>query len=242
MKWLFIILILLIILIYLKSPIFVKSSELFLILKDMNYLNSFSSKDLFVRNVNNVDEYINKNIKQSISNYTFFKKCKLFMLIVYIDIILYFNRYRTSYFDSVKLLGIPWKFGLVTGNLYEDGLSHTRGDTIILSKKTVSNESNSELMRTLLHEKIHLYQRLYPNDAARYIKEKKYFKERVLDNNVRANPDIDNYIYSDKNGIEYKAMYRDNAKRITDVKYNYGNSQLYEHPYERMAIELEKLI
>ena len=46
-------------------------------------------------------------------------------------------------------------------------------------------------------------------------------------------PDIDKYIYM-KNNILYSSTYNDNPKSILDVT----NSQLYEHPFEYMAIVL----
>ena len=53
---------------------------------------------------------------------------------------------------------------------------------------------------------------------------------------------IDEWIYTDKEGEEIKAMYNENPKNLLDVRYNTCDSQKCEHPFERMAIEISKMI
>ena len=52
----------------------------------------------------------------------------------------------------------------------------------------------------------------------------------------------DKYIYQDQNHNTYKALYNNNPNSIEDITYYPHNSQYYEHPYERMAIEFESII
>jgi hypothetical protein len=197
--------------------------------------------DLYVRRVKNIDEYIQHNIRKSISFPSFYEKIKLICLILIVDFQVIFRNSSTKFFDKMKYVRIPWKIGVVEGDLYEDGLPHTRNGNIILPINTVRYTSNQRLLQLLLHEKVHVYQYFNKDDIQKYIKSKNL--KRVKKNKrVRANPDIDDYTYVDSSGNKYQAIYRSNAKSISDVDYEMGNSQFYEHPYESMAIQLEKML
>ena len=66
-----------------------------------------------------------------------------------------------------------------------------------------------------------------------------FLKKRNINDNIRANPDLDNWIYKDDNENIYSAIYKDNPSTIEDIEYFPVNNQSYEHPYEKMAIEIE---
>ena len=108
---------------------------------------------------------------------------------------------------------------------------------IILSKRIIRG-NYKWLIELLIHEKTHVFQKLYPDYASNYIKQNNFVKVGHNKGIVRANPDIDDYIYADSSGNELKAVYRDNAKSITDVIIS---DQYYEHPFERMAIDFERI-
>tara|TARA_Y100000389_G_C17070378_1_gene321683 strand:- start:107 stop:565 length:459 start_codon:yes stop_codon:yes gene_type:complete len=146
------------------------------------------------------------------------------------------------FLNTFKFAGVPWKFGLVDGFKYEDGLSHTRNGVIVLSTDTLNNYTDIQLMRTLIHEKVHVYQYLYPTDVKKYIKHRNMKVHSMRTRNDRANPDTDEYIYVDSSGNEYRASYLKYANEIIDVEYKSGNTQFYEHPYESMAITLENIL
>ena len=141
-------------------------------------------------------------------------------------------------FDYSKFNKIPWKFGIINGKLYENGLPHTRGDVIILSKRIIRG-NYKWLIELLIHEKTHVFQKLYPDYASNYIKQNNFVKVGHNKGIVRANPDTDDYTYADMSGNELKAIYKENAKRIKDVIIQ---DQYYEHPFERMAIDFEKMV
>ena len=46
--------------------------------------------------------------------------------------------------------------------------SHTRNNVIIISKETLTKDSQ-DLLRTLVHEKIHIYQKIYKQDVNNYL-------------------------------------------------------------------------
>lgn len=229
--------------------IYYKKKNLYNILKkdEDKYFQSFFKNDLKVRNINNLDEYYNimyesicdpdDAIIDKITNYIIKIKSKI-------------NSYKNSnsnYFNSVDLIkfnNIQWKIGFVCNNKYENGLPHTRNNIIILNKNSINLNSDLKNMKTLIHEQIHIYQKLYIKDVKNYLDSKKFKKLKKITeyDNIRANPDLDNYIYQDKYHNTYKALYNNNPKSIEDITYYPHNSQYYEHPYERMAIEFESII
>jgi hypothetical protein len=223
------------------SIYFLDKEQLFDLLKNDNdnYYKTFSKNDYKTRNINNINEYINL-IKESTTDFTDLEKDKLIRCAKKVNI--YFDNIKYEWFNGKKANAILWKFGCIKGKLYENGLPHTRIDTIILSKEHLELYDN-KLIKLLIHEKIHVYQKMYPNDVQLYIKLNGFIpiKKREINDNIRANPDLDNWIYKDKESNIYKAEYKKDPKTIRDVIYHPSDSQLYEHPYETMAITIENL-
>jgi hypothetical protein len=225
--------------------IFLNEDELFTTLSDNkdNYYNKFFSQDFIVRNTNSTTEYINKNIKSAVCSYT---KEEQDILTKYINdinnILLTKPIFQLSYFDGKKAVKeLQWKLGCVQNNLYENGLPHTRNDIIIFPKSYLTTYPENYLKKTLLHEFIHIYQKFYPNDVEKYLQENNITKYRKIEkkDNIRANPDTDDYIYyNEKNQTVYKAVFHNNSKSISDVTYYPINDRLYEHPFEMMAIKI----
>lgn len=228
--------------------IFYKKKNLYNILKkdDDNYFNSFFDNDLKVRNINTIDDYYivlnnslcnpdNENINK-IKNY-----------IIKIKSIINKLKNNNTEINSInlnKFNNLKWKIGFVCNNNYENGLPHTRGDIIILNKNKFMVNSDEKNMKTLIHEQVHVYQKKYPDELNYYLKKNNFtkLKKRTKYDNIRANPDLNNYIYKDSSNNTYKAIYNSNPKSIEDITYYPYNEQLYEHPNERMAIEFEKIL
>lgn len=224
-----------------ESIYFLDKEQLFDLLKNDNdnYYKTFNKNDYKTRNINNINEYINL-IKESTTDFTHLEKDKLIRCVEKVNI--YFDNIKYEWFDGKKANTILWKIGCVKGKIYENGLPHTRIDTIILSKEYLELYDN-QLIKLLIHEKIHVYQKMFPNDVQLYIKLNGFIpiKKRDMNDNIRANPDLDNWIYKDKNSNIYKAQYNKDPKTINDVIYYPSDSQLYEHPYETMAITIQNL-
>ena len=202
-----------------------------------NYYKSFTDLDLKARNVESIDEYknliinspinINNNLKQIIINH-----------INRIDKL--FNNYNTIGFNGNKANSIKWIIGIVNNNKYENGFPHTRNNIIIIPKKLI----NKKLISTLIHEKIHIYQKIYPDDINKYLKFNNFtnFCNKPCGNfNIRSNPDTDNKIYSKSNKL-FLSIYNKNPKHINDVIYYPINKSKYEHPFEFMAYNIENHI
>ena len=128
-----------------------------------NYYDRFTELDLKVRNVNSCEEYKTKIINVCYEcnsiEYT-----KILLCINKVNNVL--KKYNINGFDGEKASMIKWKIGVISGNIYENGLPHTRGDIIIIPKNILNSY---RLKNILLHEKIHIYQKLFPNDIQQYL-------------------------------------------------------------------------
>ena len=85
---------------------------------------------------------------------------------------------------------------------------------------------------------------MFPEDVKKYIDAKGFKKVRRVEKKdlIRANPDTDNYIY--KNSLNEHLIGKYNSetpKNLLDALYSPTNEQSSEHPYEHMAIEVEKM-
>lgn len=206
-----------------------------------DYYKKFYKYDLYARNIKNIEEY-KLNIKKSTINLTQKQKDKIIEACNFINTKI--KNINIDGFDEDKFNKIIWKFGGIKGKLYENGLPHTRDDIIILPIKKINNYSIENLSKTICHEQVHIYQKKYKEDVELYLKKNniKILKKREEKDLIRANPDLDNFIYHDNN-LVYTAKYNsETPKSIEDIIYNYDYSQSSEHPFEKMAIEIENII
>lgn len=212
--------------------------EDFLIKDSDNYYKTFNEIDFKVRNIKSIDDYI-INIKKSCIDINKYNIDKLTEYINIADDNI--KKINIEGFDGIKCSTIMWNIGLISGSLYENGLPHTRDNIIILPDTLLSifNTQNN-IVRTLMHEKIHIYQKMYPADINKYLNKNGYvkFSERKNIKNIRANPDLDNIIYINKNKMIMKAVYKENASTISDVIIEPIDDYMYEHPLEYMAYSL----
>lgn len=206
--------------------------------KDM-FFESFFDYDYYARQIKTFEEYL-PLIQASVDDFTEDEKIKLQKCTAICD---HYLQYVTfPGFDGVKASNIVWNLGKVKGTLYEYGLPHTRLRNLIVLPDTNINEDNNQLIRTLIHEKIHLYQQQYPEEVQIYLNKSNLvkYKKREYNDFIRVNPDLDDWIYKDRTtGFLYdKAQYNSKYPRnILDVK---TTNQLYEHPFEKMAVEISR--
>lgn len=205
-----------------------------------NYYNTFNKIDLQVRKVSSIKEYKQKiyDSPVTISNT---EKDIIINTINKIDTL--FKKYKIIGFDGEKATSIKWNIGIIDGTNYENGYPHTRSNIIIIPKQIIFN---NDLLKTLIHEKVHIYQKTFPPDIEQYLSNNKFKKVIIPSNNIlrankiRANPDINNNVYIDSNNNILSCKYNQNAKSIMDVTYYPINKTEYEHPYEFMAYSIEK--
>ncbi len=208
----------------------------YLINDEDDYYKNFSDIDLKVRRVNSLEDYY-ENIKKScididnnsmniLNNCIYKANNKL-------------KKYKCIGFDGNKCANLEWNIGLVKDKLYEEGYPHTRNNVIIIPDYLLNNKS--QLTSTLIHEKIHVYQKTYPEDIDKYLEAngfKKYKLRIEFNTNTRANPDMDHWIYkNNKNEIMLSEYYND-AKSIMDVKTIPIDNTKFEHPFEFMAYDI----
>jgi hypothetical protein len=221
-----IVIIFLFIIIYFKFYVqILNADELFNELKHDKdgYFKSMNSKNLQIRNVKSVDEYLDI-LNKSCYTISFYEK-----------IILYYNIWKIKQklhtikcigIDNTKLQNIKFKIGCFKGKEYEFGYPHTRCDIIILN---YDNIYSKDLDKTLVHELIHIYQKKYPNDIQAYLNFYNFSKVSSFNNFNRLNPDITNDIYQ-----HYDLLYQCNISKNNNIICT-NNDSKFEHPYEYMA-------
>lgn len=206
-----------------------------------NYYKNFSNVDFKVRKVNNIHEYY-ENIKKSCididnNNMNILNYCisiannKL-------------KKYNCIGFDGVKCANLEWNIGLVKDKLYEEGYPHTRHNVIIIPINLLN--SKSQLINTLIHEKIHVYQKTYPEDIDKYLEANGFSKYKLRtelnEHYTRSNPDMDQWIYKNNKDEIMMTEYINNPNSIMDVKTTPINNSKYEHPFEYMAYSITQMI
>jgi hypothetical protein len=194
--------------------------QLFIINDKDEYIKNMTIYDLRARKVKTREEYINI-IVTNVLDFNEFQMNKLKRCSIK----------ASEYFNNGK----EWKFALIS-SAYEEGFPHTREDIIFLSPSILNLDDNM-LIKTLIHESIHIYQRYNKREMDEYMIKNGFEKIRKKNKGelIRSNPDLDEFIYKDKNGIEMKALYNsENPNGIGDIKISHN----MEHPYEYMAYEI----
>ena len=143
--------------------------------------------------------------------------------------------------DPQQFNKLPWKIGAIQGNLYEYGLPHTRSDVIIIPRDQIQDTDDFKI--TLIHEKLHIYQKTLDQDFKLHLEKNGWKKHQPYQTcpRCRSNPDTDEYIYTQNNKI-HQAIYTQNPQSIMDVTYFPKNFFHYEHPYEKLVLDLLKEI
>jgi hypothetical protein len=97
--------------------------------------------------------------------------------------------------DFPKLLNTRWNFVKMKSNI-ENGYPHTIGDMIILNHVVMQYDPN-QFAKTIIHEKFHVMQRLYPLYFQELYKTMKFssIKLSSIPPLKRSNPDLDGSLY-----------------------------------------------
>ncbi len=230
------------------------------------YVRNMTDLDLHARKVKTHMEYIN-NIEDTAISFTEEEKGLLKRCAENADIYLRKETFKelkymkyTDYINGNNIAEIKWVFANTYTNRFndilkenEEGLPHTRENVIFLSKNVLKNDELN-LTNTLIHEKIHIYQRYNSKIFDKIMREmglkeldKKSYKFAKY---IRSNPDTNNKIYyaaataataaTEAAEIDEESimvcLYRNNKPNgINDVIHtNYAK----EHPYEKIAYEI----
>lgn len=225
-----------------------RDTRLFLLNDPDGYTSSMSNWDLFARNVTLELNY-RKVAGSSAASFDVKKRALVLAAAKRADayILQLVNKPVAKkygfddYKEVEKLVNMQWTFALTTGNVYEDGLPHTRLNVIFLS--SLVDYTPDSLFRTLVHEKIHLYQRMYPEHMVQLLGKLGYVRWKNAQGvpRIRANPDTDPYIYVDPATkapmlAEYAS---DTPSSVSDITIKHGAQ---EHPYETMAYDIASMV
>lgn len=204
-----------------KDKYFFKMSKLNLELRDIDNLNSYllSINDLLYTISNSEKIIINNAIKKA--NIHLKRASK------------YLKKRKFVGFDYNKIKNQSWIIGCSTGQKFEFGYPHTRMDIIILNYENIYDP---DLYKTLMHERIHIYQRFYPNDINLFLNKFNFIKVKNYHFDNLSNPDSNNIIYSINNIIFECKIIKSNNLKLT-LEYT-KNKHIYEHPYEWFAYKI----
>lgn len=241
------------------------------------YVRNLTVLDLHARNVKTHVEYLN-NIEDTAISFTEDEKELLVICAKNADEYLKNEAFKEltygGYLNGNDIADIKWVFANTYTNYFNDvikeneqGLPHTRENIIFLSKNVLKNDVLN-LTNTLIHEKIHIYQRYNPDIFAKIINEmglkemdKASFRHAKY---IRSNPDTNDKIYYyDKSRNSYLAYLNilgdgDGTGTGDTIDIDNGNIMvcLYrndkpnsindvkqsnfatEHPYEKIAYEI----
>jgi hypothetical protein len=189
-----------------NNIIFVNPEEAYNKIINSNYLKNFTQKDMEVRKCNNYKK-CKMLYKNNLVKFSDIQKKELNRLIEICNNKLI--KYKSLY-------DITWKLCKTTMKL-EDGMPHTHADIIFISDSFFNNNNDNMKIITLIHEKIHVYQRKYKEKTNILYNSFNFNKEPKKKINLRrSNPDLDSFDYN-YNGVLFYSEFKDDAKKLTDV-------------------------
>lgn len=155
------------------------------------------------------------------------------------------------------LPGIPWRFAILRDDV-EGGMPHTHSDVVCLPQSFLGHPSKTHAIRTLIHEKIHVLQRLRKDLTDAFVAAagyKRVLQRSSLDpamlSHVRSNPDVDGYIYRRQGACP--TIFQLSGRSLSDIlsvclemedgtDSSTDSTDSYEHPFEMMAYSLSELV
>jgi hypothetical protein len=223
---------------------FVSKQEAINVIQSASYFTQMSPLDLEARASSSKEDYTARYV-ESLRDFTTDEQ------ILLEEDIQYANLLTEKY---PHLNGIQWKLAKLCCNI-EKGFPHTLGNIIFVGEEFFAKQSQFQQVQTLIHEKIHIYQRLYPLETNLLIT--KYWDYTIHDilkkyPDSRNNPDLNNIMYANKDGVYFYQSFHSNPKSLADakIKFNLENhsnvdrdpTEIYEHPFEKMSYVLANII
>lgn len=217
-------------------------SHLDKVIDTSHYFVRLNEPDLKARQATSQEDYI-KMYKSHLMSFTSEEQRQLSKIIRELNDN-YLYKYKTLY-------KIPWI--LVKFKDIEENYPHTLGDIIFLPERFFSYEFERQ-MESILHEKIHVYQRMYPIETSKLIKSLGFevFNSQANIPLIRSNPDTDAFVYKLNNTVQAAQFPTDTPSSIKEAQvkvlqgdnpWNFGPTILQlEHPYEIMACMLPQII
>lgn len=155
---------------------------------------------------------------------------------------IYTGRIDARMSPESRLRKIPWRV-LFFDDKSEGGFPHTHGDCIMLPYKFLTKHEHEEqehVIDTLLHEKVHVYQRMFPFDFLDlYLR---YWGFGVLGlasqriPGIRSNPDTNDVLFADSSGVMISPAFKKLPTGLGDIV------DTRDHPNEMAAYMLPRII
>jgi hypothetical protein len=199
----------------------------------LTFFSRLTPADLSARRASSREEYLSR-YKAAIRRFSTEEKRILTSHTRAID-----SRYvRFSRFNM-----IPWKFVKLDDATVENDFPHTLGPFVFLPASFFRTHSHHNIRETIMHEKIHVYQRTFPQSTAVLIRQLwMYVPVGLLSSRplARSNPDLDGIAYA-RNGKTCLQEYNSaSPSSLTDS--SRCEFEPFEHPYEKMAYTLAKIM
>jgi len=222
-----------------NKPYFLSKKETidFFIKDSDKYIEKLTNYDLMSLNATSKDNYLQKSINVADD---FSDKEKRMLTEASKKADDYFLEMKDiPYIDKYKLANMEWNFSKTLKRDYEAGYPHTRENIIFLPEEILKIPMK-DLIRTLIHEKVHVYERLYHNDFIKWTEYNGYKQYKDFEDYSmrRSNPDLDGIVYLDKTGKETLAMFNTlTPKSIDEASYPQPGKYGYmsESPIETLA-------
>jgi len=202
-----------------------------------NYIKDMTDLDMKALKSSSKVDYLNKSISDADSFTNEEKRILTRACGEADDFFRKFNKIPNINFK--KIADIKWVLSKTEGNYYEQGYPHTRLNMIFISPDVIHHY---EVTRIMVHEKMHVFERLFPDEMKVWIEAEGYkpykkFSEYPMG---RSNPDLDGMVYLDKNGRETLAQFKNNnPSGIDDATYLAGKDWKEEHPNETLAYRVD---
>lgn len=152
------------------------------------------------------------------------------------------------------LPGVPWRIAVLMDGGFGAQYPHTLGDVVCMPQALLQSAPRHDLVRTLVHERVHVFQRAFPEATRRLLVDRWGLRriERAAGRVplARSNPDLDGWVWSEhpsRPDVGVAQVYAsacpshlgDSCARLLTGA---PGAPQYEHPYERMAYELAEVL
>lgn len=202
------------------------------------FVASLTKWDLRARGVRTTREYVHR-ISTSGKDFTDAERCMVYRLARVAD-----TKFAgITEIDGRVVAALEWTVAKVSEN-YERGMAHTRrigpGRIVIFLPESALRESRDDMLDTLVHEKVHMYQKAYPIETRAWIKAQGFtpWMRRVdlaaTGVRIRSNSDLDEWVYVTPDARPMMIEY--------DTETNDEMQAAMEHPYELMAYGIAKTV
>ncbi len=172
-----------------------------------NYFKDLNGINLEARGCKDINE-CRKIYQENLSEFNSEEKEKIINLLKHADDI-------TKDFN--KFHKIPWRIAK-TSEKIENGFPFTIGNIIYISDDFF-DRSRKYKLQTIIHEKLHVFQRKYQKDTHKLYYDLNFIKLKLINDPLRRhNPDLDNFDYEYKGVRIYNKFNNDKPKSLSDSK------------------------